>query len=482
MNDVVLAAILGALGGIALTALLLLARRFARGSADLGSEAEQGALRALHQASLAAPHLRGGLAGPDAVKAARHLRTLLGSAAVAIVGEDDTVTLDGAADGLESAAVRIAAQVRASGRRQVFPAPSRTDDLEAVGAPILVDGVPVGVVVAFASPVRAALVRAAEEVADWCAAQVELGGLEASRTQLAEAELRALRAQISPHFIYNALTAIASFITTDPDRARDLVLEFADFTRYSFRRHGEFTTLAEELGDAGTRVARFMLQDSIGAWFPKFRDVSWRPGVWICTAIMVAGWGAILILGVTDPLGGINTFFPLFGIANQLLAAIALAVVLAIVAKRGRSYFRWLWIIALPLAFTAVVTITASLYKIFSPVPAIGYWANHFRYLEALNSGDTTLGAPEVLQAVIRNTAVQGTLSIIFVVLAIIVIVMAVIATVKAIRNGGGENTEDPPVPSRRFAPAGFLPDTEERELEKRWEPILAEERAAARH
>ncbi|MCR2827447.1 carbon starvation CstA family protein, partial [Microbacterium sp. zg.Y909] len=111
--------------------------------------------------------------------------------------------------------------------------------------------------------------------------------------------------------------------------------------------------------DAGTRVARFMLQDSIGVVIPKFRDVSWRPGVWICTGVMVAGWGAILILGVTDPLGGINTFFPLFGIANQLLAAIALAVVLAIVAKRGKSYAKWLWIIVLPLGFTAVVTITA---------------------------------------------------------------------------------------------------------------------------
>ncbi|MGW9270253.1 histidine kinase [Microbacterium sp. NPDC055599] len=253
MNDVVLAAVLGVLGGIALTVLLLLARRFARGAADLGSDAEQGALRALHQASLAAPHLRGGLAGPDAVKAARHLRVLLGSAAVAIVGTDGgeesgVVSFDGASDGLESAARRIAERVRASGRRQVFPAPAKTDDLEAVGAPIVVDGRTIGVIVAFASPVRAALVRAAEEVADWCAAQVELGGLDASRTQLAEAELRSLRAQISPHFIYNALTAIASFITTDPDRARDLVLEFADFTRYSFRRQGEFTTLAEELG------------------------------------------------------------------------------------------------------------------------------------------------------------------------------------------------------------------------------------------
>src|SRR6185312_17190199 len=126
---------------------------------------------------------------------------------------------------------------------------------------------------------------------------------------------------------------------------------------------------------AGTRVARFMLQDTIGNFIPRFKDTSWRPGAWACTAIMVAAWGYILILGVTDPLGGINTFFPLFGIANQLLAAIELAVVMAIVAKRGKSYIKWLWIIAVPLAFTAVVTITASFYKIFSPVPAIGYWA-----------------------------------------------------------------------------------------------------------
>lgn len=248
MTDVVLAAVLGVLGGIVLTVLLLLARRLARGAADLGSDAEQAALDALHHASLAAPHLRAGLAAPAVVKAARHLRVLLGSAAVAIVSADGTVSFDGPSDGLESAAVRIAGQVTASGRRQVFPSPGADDDLEAVGAPILVEGRAVGAVVAFAAPVRAALVRAAEEVADWCAAQVELGDLEASRTQLAEAELRSLRAQISPHFIYNALTAIASFILSDPARARELVLEFADFTRYSFRRQGEFTTLAEELG------------------------------------------------------------------------------------------------------------------------------------------------------------------------------------------------------------------------------------------
>lgn len=229
--------------------------------------------------------------------------------------------------------------------------------------------------------------------------------------------------------------------------------------------------------DAGTRVARFMLQDSIGAFAPKFRDMSWRPGVWICTAIMVAGWGAILILGVTDPLGGINTFFPLFGIANQLLAAIALAVVLAIVAKRGRSYFRWLWIIALPLAFAAVVTITASMYKIFSPVPQVGYWANHFAFRGALAEGLESFGTAtsvQAMQAVVRNTAVQGTLSIVFVTLAIIVIAAAVVSTIRSVRAGGGENLEDTPVASRRFAPAGFLATPAERELEKQWAEVPA--------
>jgi carbon starvation protein len=232
--------------------------------------------------------------------------------------------------------------------------------------------------------------------------------------------------------------------------------------------------------DAGTRVARFMLQDSLGNVVPKFRDVTWRPGVWFCTLVMVAGWGSILYLGVTDPLGGINTFFPLFGIANQLLAAIALAVVLAIVAKRGRSYFRWLWIVAVPLAFTAVVTITASFEKIFSPVPAVGYWANHNAFKEALAAGETSFGTAksvEAMEAVVRNTFVQGTLSIIFVVLAIVVMIAALVTTVKALRAGGGENHEDEPVASRRFAPAGLLTTATEKEIEAEWAQLPPEKR-----
>ncbi|WP_394255274.1 carbon starvation CstA family protein [Pseudoclavibacter helvolus] len=225
--------------------------------------------------------------------------------------------------------------------------------------------------------------------------------------------------------------------------------------------------------DAGTRVARFMLQDAIGNFVPKFRDPDWRLGAWIATAVMVAGWGAILIMGVTDPLGGINTLFPLFGIANQLLAAIALAVCLTIVAKKG--LFKWMWIVALPLAFVAVVTITASAFKIFSPVPAVGYWAQNAAFREALAAGETSFGnakTVEAMEAVVRNTTVQGSLSILFVTLSIIVILAALIRTFKAVRGDLGQSTEDPATPSRLYAPAGFLPTKPERELQREWDAV----------
>ena len=225
--------------------------------------------------------------------------------------------------------------------------------------------------------------------------------------------------------------------------------------------------------DAGTRVARFMLQDTIGNFAPKFKDMSWRPGAWVCTAVMVAGWGSILIMGVTDPLGGINTLFPLFGIANQLLAAIALAICMAIIAKNNA--FRWLWIVALPLAFAAVVTITASFYKIFSPVPSVGYWANHEAFQQALEEGKTSFGTAktvEAMEAVVRNTLIQTTLSVVFVTLAIIVIIAAIIASVRSFRSGGAPSAEDPAVPSRTFAPAGFLATPAEKEIMAQWDAL----------
>ncbi|MDJ0320459.1 carbon starvation CstA family protein [Pseudarthrobacter sp. PS3-L1] len=235
--------------------------------------------------------------------------------------------------------------------------------------------------------------------------------------------------------------------------------------------------------DAGTRVARFMLQDSIGNFIPKFKEASWRPGAWLCTAIMVGAWGAVLLMGVTDPLGGINTLFPLFGIANQLLAAIALAVCMAIAARGGT--FRFLWIIALPLAFTAVVTITASFQKIFSSTPAVGYFANNSAFARALADGKTEFGSAKsvaAMEAVVRNTMIQGWLSVIFVILSIVVIVTATLATVRSYRNiasgGKSSSSEDPAIPSRVFAPAGFIATAPEKELLAQWQNLPPERRA----
>ncbi|WP_165617877.1 sensor histidine kinase, partial [Mycobacterium syngnathidarum] len=118
-----------------------------------------------------------------------------------------------------------------------------------VAQPLLTEGGEVLgalVVLAPASP-GPGMLGAVGEVARYAASQIELAELDASRARLDRAEVLALRAQISPHFIYNALNTIASFVRTDPDRARELVLEFADFTRYSFRAAGQYTTLADEL-------------------------------------------------------------------------------------------------------------------------------------------------------------------------------------------------------------------------------------------
>ncbi|MFC6005381.1 DUF6541 family protein, partial [Streptomonospora nanhaiensis] len=104
-----------------------------------------------------------------------------------------------------------------------------------------------GALAAYGDRARFQRLRILGEVARWMSGQLELAELDSSKARLVEAEMRALRAQISPHFVYNSLTTIASFVRTDPERARELVLDFADFARYSFRNPRDFTTLAEEL-------------------------------------------------------------------------------------------------------------------------------------------------------------------------------------------------------------------------------------------
>ena len=216
-----------------------------------------------------------------------------------------------------------------------------------------------------------------------------------------------------------------------------------------------------------------MLSDALGNLggpLTKLRNPSWRPGVWICSLAVAAAWGSILLMGVTDPLGGINTLFPLFGIANQLLAAIALTVVTVVVVKKG--YLKWVWIPGIPLLWDLTVTLTASWQKIFSADPNVGYWTQHFQYAAAQASGKTAFGSAKTkdqLADVIRNTFIQGTLSVIFAAVVVIVVLAAIVVIFKAIRGGGIPLTEDEPVPSKMFAPSGMVATAEERKVLRQW-------------
>uniref|UniRef100_A0AAU2UZJ8 Histidine kinase n=1 Tax=Streptomyces sp. NBC_00003 TaxID=2903608 RepID=A0AAU2UZJ8_9ACTN len=241
------------LGPLLAAAGFLFGRRTARRgrTSDVGTPVEHATFETLHTASLAAPPLRAGLTSEAARKSARGLRSLLGTDALCLTDRDTILTWDGVGEQHHSA--HVMDQIRAlldTGRDKAFAL--SCDDLDcplrwAVAVPLTVDHRVLGTLVAYAPRESAVLARAAGEVGRWVSVQLELAELDRSRTRLIEAEIKALRAQISPHFIFNSLAAIASFVRTDPERARELLLEFADFTRYSFRRHGDFTTLADEL-------------------------------------------------------------------------------------------------------------------------------------------------------------------------------------------------------------------------------------------
>ncbi|MGC9667107.1 sensor histidine kinase [Planosporangium sp. 12N6] len=242
-------ALLAALAGAVYAVLRLRARP------GIATATQRATYEVLHIGALAAEPLRAGLTAAAAAKAVRHLRTLTGAAGFAIASTDGILALDGVGDHHRPELEAAAAKVAATGRSVVLGTGDLPCDLMdcAVrgGVVVAIDrggGGSQGALVAVSDgPVAPGLVQATVETARWVAAQLAFAELDSSRARIARAEVRALRAQISPHFIYNALTAIASFVRTDPERARELILEFAEFTRYSFRAHGEFTTLAEEL-------------------------------------------------------------------------------------------------------------------------------------------------------------------------------------------------------------------------------------------
>lgn len=219
--------------------------------------------------------------------------------------------------------------------------------------------------------------------------------------------------------------------------------------------------------DAGTRVGRFMLQDTLGnVWKPLGR-IGWKPGLWGTSAAVVLAWGYFLYTGVTNPLGGINQLFPLFGIANQLLAAVALAVATTILVKSGK--LKWAWVTAIPLAWDAAVTLTASWQKVFSSDPRIGFFAQRERYADALEQGKLLAPAKDLgqMQAVVTNSTVDGVLAAVFAILVILVIANAALVCWRAIREREPLPTSEAPhVPSQIVAPAGLFPTAaEKREL-----------------
>ncbi len=246
--------VLGVVLGWAVVASLFLANRFAPRSLFLGQG--RAMQSALHEATAILPDLRRGLTPASARAAAPHLRILTQAIAVALADRDDVIAFDGA--GIEhhhpggsglpptlisgSDWVRIDASIGCS----VAGCPLRA----AIVAPLRVGGERIGSLIAFyhsAERLTGEDAQVIGEAASLVSAQIELSELEAQSERLASAELRALRAQISPHFIYNALAAVGSYIHSRPDDARELLSEFAEFTRYAFRGERPVVTLADEL-------------------------------------------------------------------------------------------------------------------------------------------------------------------------------------------------------------------------------------------
>jgi carbon starvation protein len=164
--------------------------------------------------------------------------------------------------------------------------------------------------------------------------------------------------------------------------------------------------------DAGTRVGRFMLQELLGHIHPSLGRTSWYPSILLSSFLVVIGWGYFLYQGVVDPLGGINSLWPLFGIANQLLAAVALCVATTVLVKMGRM--RYAWVTVLPLVWLTAATLTAGWQKVFSPDPKLGFLSH-----AASLAGSTAPNAPRM----IVNDRVDAALALFF--MAIVVVIIA---------------------------------------------------------
>jgi len=164
--------------------------------------------------------------------------------------------------------------------------------------------------------------------------------------------------------------------------------------------------------DAGTRVGRFMLQDMLGNIWPKMGETSWYPSVLLSSGIVVAAWGYFLYIGVIDPNGGVNILWPLFGISNQILAAIALCVATGILVKSGK--LKYAWITALPLAWLVTITSAAVWEKLTSDNVRIGFFAAANDLSAKLAAGVLPPDKAAVAPTLIFNQQLDAVLAIFF--------------------------------------------------------------------
>jgi carbon starvation protein len=200
--------------------------------------------------------------------------------------------------------------------------------------------------------------------------------------------------------------------------------------------------------DAGTRVGRFMLQDLLSHIHKPLGRTSWMPSVLGTSAIVVAAWGYFLYQGVIDPLGGINSLWPLFGISNQLLASIALCVATTVLLKMYRA--RYVWITVVPLAWLVVVTFTAGIEKIFSPEPRIGFLVHAAALENAIAAGKIAAAKLAETRAVIFNERLDAVVCGVFLVLVGVILLDSLRVWYGLLR-GTRENisSESPFIPSQ---------------------------------